>query len=161
MTSWFKSAASRRSSANEPRDDDSVRESAERFRHEFEEHLKARAELLGIELREAGGFAARKSALGLLLAALLVSAYGLLLTAAVSLLGQWLASAWPDTFGAVGWQLVAVLFGVLHLLLARLIFMNLKRIPARPLFEYTRAELRKDRAWLKQKQSRKESDSSH
>ncbi|NIP91979.1 MAG: hypothetical protein GWO24_00260, partial [Akkermansiaceae bacterium] len=94
--------------------------------------------------------------------ALAFLAYALLLTAAVSLLGRWLASIWPGVLGGSGWQLAAIIAALLHLLLACLLFNKLKRKPVPRLFEFTRAEFRKDREWLKPTQNPpgSESDSS-
>ena len=41
------------------------------------------------------------------------------------------------------------------------LFKRLKRKPDHTLFEYTKAEFEKDRAWLQKTQSRKGNDSSH
>lgn len=109
------------------------------------EHLHARIELLSLELAEARGTVARKGALGvgLLLAAVL--AYLLLLVAAIGFMGRWFT-----TLGSsMGWELATLLAGLLHAGGAALCFLLLRRKPTPPLFEYTRAELHKDREWLR------------
>ena len=136
-----------------------ARDSAAEFRRGLEEHLRARAELLGIESREAAAFFARKSVLGLAAAGVTFSCYSLFLVATVSLLGRWLEGTWPRPFEGIGWQVVALSFAALHLPLAFVLFSRLKRKSTAPLFEYTRAEFQKDRQWLDQNQNRSSSES--
>jgi len=124
-------------------------------------HLQARAELLTIEAREAGQMAARKGIFGVLIIALLFFSYTLVLTGAVSLFGGWLEATWPKACKGIGWQLSALAAGALHFLLALILFTKLKRKPGQALFEYTRAEFQKDRAWLnRSKNSASENESS-
>ncbi len=150
MPGWFKKSGSRPSSSSEDDGEESTRESAQALRQGLEDHLKARADLLGLEAREAGEIIARKGVLGVAIAGLVFFAYALLLVASVSLLGRWLENSWPDPFGGIGWQLAAISLGVLHFLIALRLFTRLKRKPGLPLFEYTRAEFQKDREWLQQ-----------
>jgi uncharacterized membrane protein YqjE len=160
MAGLFKSAASRRDPAVDPRDDGSVQESAAEFRSRLEDHLTARAELFGIEAREAASRAARKGALGLAAAGLALGSYAFLVVATVSLLGRWLERAWPEPFAGLGWQIVAILCGGAHLLLAFALVRKLRRSPTPPLFQYTLAEFQQDREWLKKKQSGNRNDDS-
>ena len=141
MPGWFQTSGS-------PRDPSGDEGEESSFREGLEEHLKARVELLAIEAREASTFAARKGVLGFVIGAFAFFSYALLLTSAVSLLGSWLERSWPDTFDGIGWQMVALFAGVLHFLLAFILFKILKRKPDQALFEYTRAEFQKDRQWL-------------
>lgn len=154
MPGSFQNADPRPPSAAEEDDDVSARERAWEFRRRLDEHLKARAELLSIETREAGSFVARKGLLGLAALVLVFFAYALLLAAAVSLCGQWLEHAWPGACRGRGWQFAAIAAALLHLLLAFLLVTRLKRKPVHPFFEYTRAEFRKDRQWLQKNHSR-------
>jgi uncharacterized membrane protein YqjE len=125
------------------------------------DHLKARAELLAIEAREASQVAAQKGIFGVLIVVLLFFSYTLVLTGAVSLLGGWLEAIWPRACKGIGWQLTALAAGALHFLLALILFSKLKRKPEQALFEYTRAEFQKDRAWLnRSKTSASENESS-
>ncbi|NNC89659.1 MAG: phage holin family protein [Akkermansiaceae bacterium] len=120
-------------------------------------YLQARLDLFALESKEAAGVVARQGVLGVLLALAAFFAYVLILAAAVSLLGQWLASAWPDAFATVGWEVAALGFGLLHVLAAAAFFLLLRRKPDPPLFEYTRSEFQKDREWLHERQSSKKS----
>lgn len=149
-----------RDSGSGDRGDRSARENASEFRHELEAHLKARAELLSLEVREAGEFIARKGLFGIAAALLLFFAYALLLAAGVALAGQWIESAWPDACAGRGWAVAAIALALLHVLLAFLLVTRLKRKPAQPLFGYTKAEFRKDRQWLQKNHSRSESGDS-
>jgi uncharacterized membrane protein YqjE len=153
MPGWFNKSGSQRDPSNDEGAEGSARDSSQAFRDGLEDHLKARAELFGIEAREAGNVVARKGVLGLVVAALLFFSYALLLSATVSLLGRWLETTWPDTLSGIGWQLVALSVGVPHLLVALTLFKKLKRKPDQPLFEYTRTEFQKDRKWLKKRKT--------
>lgn len=138
----------------------SARDSLGELCRGLNEHLKARAELLGIETGEAASFLARKAACAIAAAILSGIAYAVVGIALVSLLGRWLEASWPDTFAGLGWQLVALAAGVMHLLAALVLFRRLKGKPARPLFEFTRSEIQKDRQWLTDNTSSKGKDSS-
>lgn len=149
MPGWFQKSGSHRAPAGDESEEGSTSQSAKAFQSGLQEHLKARVELLEIEAREAGGAVARKGAFGVAAAFLLLVAYALLLIAAVSLLGRWVES-WSASLAGYGWQLTAIAAGLLHALLALILVKKLKGPPAHPLFEYTRAEFHKDRAWLNQ-----------
>lgn len=161
MPGWFQKSGSSADDAQKNDNADSTSPFAQAFREGLGDHLKARAELLAIESREAGEVVARKGLLALLVAGALVFAYALLLVAAVAFLGHWIAG-WSETLAPFGWPLAAVTLGFLHLITGLILYKKLKSRPGEVLFEYTRAEIHKDRAWLdKGKTSGKESDSSH
>ncbi|GEM_PF-660223 len=138
----------------------SFRKSAETFCDGLRDHFHARRQLLELELREAAGFAARKAALFATAAILAFFGYALLLGALVSAAGRWLQHQWPGLPPGAGWQIGALVCGILHLALVFLILLRLSRKNRQPLFEYTRAEFRKDAQWLHQKQSGKEKNAS-
>ncbi len=147
MPGWFPKSGS--TSGPPPADDgqDAAGESARQFREGLGDHLKARAELLAIETREAGEFVARKGSLALVAATLLFFGYALVLTTVVVLLGGWLESL-TDQLSGWGWQVAALGIGFLHLVFALALFRKLKLAREPTLFEFTRAELNKDREWL-------------
>ena len=130
--------------------EDSGRQSGkDRFLEGLAEHIKARGELLAIEAREAREALGRQGALASATGAIIVIGYGLILIAGISLLGRWLESLVPSLSG-IGWQLSALAAGLVHLVLALLLFRKLKQQRDLNLFEFTRAEFNKDGQWLNQ-----------
>ena len=157
MPGWFQSAGSSDSPADDHQQDPAA-ESARRFREELSDHLKARAELLALEAGEADEVVARKGFLGLLTTVLFLFGYALVLVAVISLLGRWAAVA---TGELLGWELPALLIGIIHLSAALTFLRKWRRKPEQPLFQYTRAEFKKDHAWLDQdKKSRNGNENS-
>ena len=110
--------------------------------------------------KEAGEVIARRSILGIVAGVAVFFAYALLLVASVALIGRWLDGALPETWAGSGWAIAAIIFGVLHAVLALLLFQKLKLKLPTPLFEYTRAEFQKDSEWLQTNNSGNENDSS-
>jgi uncharacterized membrane protein YqjE len=123
------------------------------FAQGLQQYLAARGELLAIESREAGRIAGRKGILAAILAAALFFAYSLLLVAAVSLAGHWLALLLPDSWSQFGWQAAAVTAALLHLGVAAACYRTLRKPSQQPLFEVTRSEFEKDRQWLNDQQT--------
>ena len=146
MPRWFHSVKSSGSPAGEDQQD-SAAESARQFREGLSDHLRARAELLALEASEAGELITRKGILGLAAISLLLFGYALVLGAGISLLGRWTAK---ETGEAIGWELPAFLIGIIHLIASVPLLRKLKRKPEEALFKYTRAEFKKDHAWLDQ-----------
>ena len=160
MPGWFPKSGS--SPGPPPKSDKqgSAGESTQQFREGLGDHLKARAELLAIETREAGEVLARKGSLALVAATLLFFGYALILVTVVFLLGEWVESL-SDQLSGWGWQLTALTIGFLHFLFALALFRKLKQSRELTLFEFTRAELNKDREWLnKSKTSANENENS-
>ena len=87
MPGWFPKSGS--SPGPPPKSDKqgSPGESTQQFREGLGDHLKARAELLAIETREAGEVLARKGSLALVAATLLFFGYALILVSVVFLPG--------------------------------------------------------------------------
>jgi uncharacterized membrane protein YqjE len=110
----------------------SLRESAVEF-------LSARLELVALESRDAGRIAARRLLLVAFIGACAMTAW---LAGIAGLIG-WVATAGDG----IPWPLAALAACVLHLLLAGIAVLALRR-PAPPAFPHVRAELSKDREWL-------------
>jgi uncharacterized membrane protein YqjE len=160
MSGWFQKSGSAPDSSPENGKHDSAGKSAHQFREGLGDHLKARAELLSIETREAGEVAARKGSLAIVAVAFLFFSYALVLITVVSLLGRWVETL-SSQFSGLGWQLAALGAGCLHFLVALALFRKLKQKQELNLFEFTRAEFNKDREWLNQnKTSANENESS-
>ncbi len=103
------------------------------------EFVSARLELLVLEAREAGATAARRGVLVAFIGGCAMTAW---LTGMAGLIG------WIATSGSgVAWHWVALAAAVLHLLLAGIAALVLRR-PVPPAFPIARAELSKDREWL-------------
>ncbi len=160
MPGWFPKSGSSPDPLRESDKEGASGESAQQFRDGLGDHLKARAELLAIETREAGEVVARKGSLALITATFLFFGYALVLATVISLVGEWMESLSEHLSGR-GWQLTALATGFLHFLFALAVFRKLKRNRDLTLFEFTRAELNKDREWLnKSKNSANENESS-
>jgi len=100
--------------------------------------LAARAELVGIEAREAAGTALKRGLLAGLFGGLALFAWGLFVA---GLIGGISAGT------GLAWYWVAAIFAVVHAAGAVAAGMALKR-PGTPMFEMTRNELGKDQLWL-------------
>lgn len=103
------------------------------------EFVTARLELVALEARDAGRMAARR---GLLLAFIAGCAMTAWLAGIAGLIGGIAASRL-----AIPWHLAALGVAVLHLLIAGVAAMVLRR-PTPPAFPHARDELAKDREWL-------------
>lgn len=109
------------------------------WRESAVEFVAARAELIALEAREAGRAAARRAVLLAFIGGCALTAW---LTGMAGLIG-WVATAG----GGLPWHWVALAAALLHLLLAGIAVLVLRR-PAAPAFPISRAELSKDRQWL-------------
>lgn len=136
-----------------------ARETLSSMAQGLQQYLEARGELFAIESREAGRHATRRGILGVALVVAAFFAYGLMLCAAVSLVGGWLETHFPKQFGTIGWECAALMAGILHMALAFGFLFLLRRKPATPLFEVTRQEFQKDRQWIQDQQTAPENKS--
>jgi MFS family permease len=109
------------------------------WRESAVEFVSARMELLALESRLAAREAGRRGALLAIIAGCGMTAW---LTAIAGLIG-WVATAGDG----IAWHWVALAAAVLHLILAGIAVMALRR-PAPPVFPLVRAELSKDREWI-------------
>lgn len=114
-------------------------QTAPTWRESIVEFVSARMELVALEAREAGRVAARR---GVLLAFIGGCAMTAWLTGMAGLIG-WIATSGQG----IAWHWVALAAALLHLALAFIAVMVLRR-PAPPAFPIARAELLKDREWL-------------
>ena len=108
-------------------------------------YVRTRLQLVSIETQEA--LTHLKGKVGPLVLVMVCAFFGysLLLLAVVSLLGK-LLSSW----GLWGWELSALILAGLHI---GAIFLMKKKIsakPSSPLFEYSRAEIERDREWIQE-----------
>ncbi len=109
------------------------------WRESAVEFVSARMELVALEAREAGATAARCGVLVAFIGGCAMTAW---LTGMAGLIG------WIATSGnGISWHWVALAAAALHLLLAGIAAMILRR-PTPPAFPIVRAELLKDREWL-------------
>jgi len=116
--------------------------------------INARKELLTIEAKEVGQFALGKGiAAGALVFGFLFF-WLILVMALVSLVGKVLANRYDDHLFLgveIGWEIVAVIVAVLHLLVGLIALAKLKKKPRESFFSYTMQEIEKDRQWLQKK----------
>jgi uncharacterized membrane protein YqjE len=102
------------------------------------EFVSARMELLALETREAGHQAAKIGVMAAIIAGCAMIAW---LAIVAGLIG-WVAAA-----GKFPWYFAALGAAVLHLLVAGIVVVILRR-PSSPMFSISKAELLKDREWL-------------
>jgi len=160
MPGWFDKSGSSSEAPTEDEEQSPASKSSHQFREGLGDHLKARAELLAVEASEARELLVRRGSLAVAATILLVFAYALVLITVISLLGRWVESLCSQLNG-LGWQITALVAGFLHLTLSLLLFRRLKRKQELNLFEFTRAEIKKDGEWLNQgKKSSNENESS-
>ena len=160
MPGWFDKSSSSSEAPDGSEEQSPASESSHQFREGLGDHLKARAELLALEASEAREILIRRGSLMVAATILLVFAYALVLVTVISLLGRWVESLCSQLNG-LGWQITALVAGFLHLTLSLLLFRRLKRKQELNLFEFTRAEIKKDGEWLNQgKKSSNENESS-
>ncbi|GHC62460.1 phage holin family protein [Roseibacillus persicicus] len=111
-------------------------------------YLRTRLQLVSLETQEA--LAHLQGKLGPVLVAGIsaISIYFLVLAALVSLLGKLLGLLGDHPL--LGWEVAALLLAGLHIVIIFAMKKALTRKPPAPLFEYTRAELERDREWIQE-----------
>jgi uncharacterized membrane protein YqjE len=113
---------------------------------ESSDHLRTRAELLGLEAREAARLCSRRFAFAVLSLVSLILAYLLALTAAIGILGILLSNA---GFTLRNWVGGTLLLAALHLAAALFARRQARRSDRKvALFSATLRELQKDQEWL-------------
>lgn len=121
----------------------------------FGSYFRTRLQLVSIETQEALLHLREKLVPLVVALVCAIVAYLLLIAALVSFLGK-LLTHWTGN-PLVGWEIP----GVLVLLLHTFILLKMKRSLARPsempLFEYSRAELERDREWIQDHTPKKKS----
>ena len=108
------------------------------LRHSAVEFVSARVELLALEAREAGQYAAKRGIMVGIIAGCALTAW---LAGVAGLIG--LVAA----LGKFPWHYAALGAALLHLIVAGIVVALLRR-PSSPLFTTSKAELLKDREWL-------------
>ena len=106
--------------------------------------VQARKELLAIEAKEVSQFAVGKVIGISLLAFGMLFFWMLLLCAAISFGGKWLA----ERYEGVGWEALAAGIAGVHLLLGLIGLAKLKSKPSNKFFQYSLQEIKNDRQWL-------------
>ena len=149
MHGWFDKSSSSSEAPDGSEEQSPASESSHQFREGLGDHLKARAELLALEASEAREILIRRGSLTVAATVLLVFAYALVLVTVISLLGRWVETL-SSQFNGLGWQITALMAGFLHLTLSLLLFRKLRKKRSFNLFEFTRAEIKKDGEWLNQ-----------
>ena len=130
--------------------DDSSPESIGDMKKAMSGFIAARMELIGIEAKEAAGFAAKKATHGVILAICGFFIWCLVLTALTGILAP-VASGYLE--GSVdwlpGWCAVLLVLALLHTVVALVCVIRLRKKPTDPLFALSRQELENDKQWLK------------
>ena len=109
-------------------------------------YLRTRLQLVSIETQEALAHLKGKFLPVIVILVCAIGSYFLLLTALVSFLGKLLGLLGKSPL--LGWELAALIVAGIHI---ALIFLMKKKITSKfptPLFEYSRAELERDREWI-------------
>ena len=111
-------------------------------------YLRTRLQLVSIETQEACAYAKGKAAPTVIALICAVSSYSLILTAIVSLLGKLLEKMGEHLL--LGWETAALLVAALHIVIIFTMKKRICRKPSSPLYEYSRAELERDREWIQE-----------
>ena len=142
-----------------PHPNDTDEDSELSFLQGMTAYLRTRLQLVSIETQEA--LAHLKEKIGPLLLALgcAVVGYFLILAALVSLLGKLLGLLGKSPL--LGWELAALLVAGLHIYVIFAVRKKISIKPPTPLFEYSRAELERDREWIKENNLKSKSSSAN
>lgn len=126
--------------------------------NQLQEFLKARSELFGLEAKEASLIVARKVVLAIMALGAALLTYLLFLIGVAWIINHFLARTLPENLTIWSIPATALILALLHLGAAALFGRKAKMQGGPPLFEFTRREWQKDRAWLSKKTSRKENE---
>ncbi|MBK1835129.1 phage holin family protein [Roseibacillus ishigakijimensis] len=109
-------------------------------------YVRTRLQLISLETQEA--LVHLQGKMGPLVAVVIcgLSAYVLVLAAVISLLGKALFLLTKNEF--LGWEVIALGTAGLHIVIIKAMKAKITRKPKSPLFEYSRAELERDREWI-------------
>jgi uncharacterized membrane protein YqjE len=111
-------------------------------------YIRTRLQLVSIETQEALAHLKGKLAPLFVIMVCAVGSYFLLLTALVSLLGKILGML--GNHPLLDWELAALLVAGLHIVIIFAMKRKITNEPSAPLFEYSRAELERDREWIQE-----------
>ncbi|MDG1148756.1 MAG: phage holin family protein [Akkermansiaceae bacterium] len=112
-------------------------------------HTRVRAELFMIEAKEAAEVYGRRFYFSVIGAVSFTIGYSLFLVGMIGLLGFFLDGS---SFSLKNWAGVTLGVALLHLIIGAVLIKKSKKFSKdRPIFEYTRDELKKDQQWTRQK----------
>ena len=112
-------------------------------------HARVRAELFMIEAKEAAEVYGRKFHFTVIGTVSLTIGYSLFLVGVIGLLGFSLDGS---SVSLKNWTGVALGIAILHLIIGTVFIKKSKKFSkGRPIFEYTRNELKRDQQWTRQK----------
>lgn len=121
------------------------------------DYIKVKAELAGIEAKEAAQYGAKKATTGAIAAFFGFIAYLLLLATLIGAGSHYLEGKVPQAEKYIGtWPLVALALMIIHGLVAFIYVDKLKRKTNKEFFTLTKAELQKDKLWLQEMKSNSE-----
>lgn len=111
-------------------------------------YFRTRLQLVSLETQEALAHFQGKLVPIIVAAICAIGTYFLILTALVSLLGKLLGLLGKHPL--LDWEVAALLVAGLHIVIIFAMKKALTRKSGAPLFEYTRAELERDREWIQE-----------
>ena len=117
-------------------------------------YFRTRLQLVSIESQEALQHLKAKVAPLLIALACALVGYLLVIAAVVSFFGKMLSKLSPNN-SLLGWELPALIIAGIHLIILLKMKNLLVQIPKAPLFEYSRAELERDREWIQENNPKK------
>ena len=115
--------------------------------HGLAGYLRTRLQLLSIESQEAARHFGQKLIPVVVAITCAMVAYFLLVAMIVSLLGKALGAVTGSIYW--GWEVIALIMALTHIFVLWRMKETLLKPPARPLFEFSRAEIERDRTWIK------------
>ncbi|MGJ8673419.1 phage holin family protein [Rubritalea sp.] len=138
--------------------DFSIKDTVNYLKEEGGAYVKTKVELASIEAKEAAEIAVKKASIGGVLAFFALFSYILLLVSLIGACSRLLEGKMHTVEQYVGtWPLVTFGFFIIHLLCVFIFLDKLKNVGKIVPFQHTLAELEKDKQWLQQIKSSKES----
>lgn len=138
--------------------DFSIKDTIAYIKDEGGEYVRTKVELASLEAKEAGEITAKKATYGGVLVFFGLFSYILLLVTLIGAITKLLEGKIQVVEQYVGtWPIVTFGFLIIHLLVVFIYLDKLKSVGKVTLFKHTLAELEKDKQWLQQIKSSKES----
>ena len=127
-------------------------ESTDAMKGALSQFVAARLELAAIEAKEAAEFTVRKVVMAVLLALCGFFIWALILAGLTGILATPVEQLFSSLLPSIaGWVIMLFILAFIHIIVAVILVMMLKKKPAAPLFELSRQEIEKDKAWAKNK----------